>query len=254
MHVRDSFNLTGKKAFITGGTNEIGKSVARSFAEAGADVAIVDMDLAGARKFALELEELGVRSIGVQTDVSSPEEVDRMICTILDEFGTIDIAFNNAGLCITEKAETMSFETWKRIIDINLTGIFLTAQAAGKVMIENGGGSIINTASMSGHIVNASRDQCAYNAAKAAVIQLTKSLAVEWAPYNIRVNCISPGYIDTEAVSESEEWRPVWERLTPMNRRGKPEELSTAVLYLAGYGSSFTTGSDLVIDGAFSSI
>jgi NAD(P)-dependent dehydrogenase (short-subunit alcohol dehydrogenase family) len=254
MHVRDSFNLTGKKAFITGGTNEIGRSVARAFAEAGADVAIVDLDLEGARKFALELEELGIRSIGIQTDVSSPEEVDRMIGTILDEFGTIDIAFNNASLCITEKAETMSFETWKRIIDINLTGIFLTAQAAGKVMIENGGGSIINTASMSGHIVNASQGQCAYNAAKAAVIQLTKSLAVEWAPYNIRVNCISPGYIDTEVVGESEEWRPVWERLTPMNRRGKPEELSTAVLYLAGYGSSFTTGADLVIDGAFSSI
>ena len=251
MGTRESFNLTGKKAFISGGARGIGKSVAHAFAEAGADVAIVDMDLDTARKTAAELEREGIRAIAVRTDVSDPTDVDRMIEAILDEFGTIDIAFNNAGVCVNEKAEEMSFENWKRVIDINLTGIFLTARAAGKVMIKNGGGSIINTASMSGHIVNVPQPQCAYNASKAGVIMLTKSLAVEWAPYNVRVNSISPGYIGTEMTLKAVDWIPEWEALTPMNRMGRPEELAAAVVYLAGYGASFTTGTDLVIDGAF---
>ena len=254
MGTLDSFNLTGKKAFITGGARGIGKSVARAFAEAGADVAIVDMDLRAAQETAAELETLGVRSIAVRTDVSDPADVDRMIETILDEFGTIDIAFNNAGICVNEKAEDMSFETWKRVIDVNLTGIFLTARAAGRVMIKRGGGSIINTASMSGHIVNVPQPQCAYNASKAAVILLTKSLAVEWAPYNVRVNCVSPGYIGTEMTLKAVDWIPTWESLTPMNRMGKPEELTAAIVYLAGYGASFTTGTDLVMDGAFTCV
>lgn len=254
MDTLDGFNLTGKKAFITGGARGIGKSVARAFAAAGADVAIVDMDLKAAQETAAELEEFGVRTISVRTDVSDPADVDRMIDRIVDEFGTIDIAFNNAGICVNEKAEEMTFEHWKRVIDINLTGIFLTAQAAGRVMIRNGGGSIINTASMSGHIVNVPQPQCAYNASKAAVIMLTKSLAVEWAPYNVRVNCVSPGYIGTEMTLKAKDWIPTWEALTPMNRMGKPEELTAAIVYLAGYGASFTTGSDIVIDGAFTCV
>ena len=254
MGTLDSFNLTGKKAFITGGARGIGKSVALAFAEAGADVAIVDMDLDAARGTALELERYGVRSMAVRTDVSDPADVDAMMEAVLDEFGTVDIAFNNAGICINEKAEEMTYEHWKRVIDINLTGIFLTARAAGRVMIKKGGGSIINTASMSGHIVNVPQPQCAYNASKAAVIMLTKSLAVEWAPYNVRVNCISPGYIGTEMTLKAVDWIPQWEALTPMNRMGKPEELTAAIVYLAGYGASFTTGSDLVIDGAFTCV
>jgi NAD(P)-dependent dehydrogenase (short-subunit alcohol dehydrogenase family) len=142
-------------------------------------------------------------------------------------------------------------------MNINLTGTFLTAQAAGKVMIAQGGGSIINTASMSGHIVNVPQPQCSYNASKAGVIQLTKSLAVEWALKNVRVNSISPGYIGTELTLNSPTLKPLiekWNEMAPLKRMGKPEELQGIAVYLASDVSSFATGSDFVVDGAFTCI
>ncbi len=148
----------------------------------------------------------------------------------------------------------MTFEQWKKVIDINLTGVFLTAQAAGKQMLKQGKGSIINTASMSGHIVNVPQPQCAYNASKAGVIQLTKSMAVEWAKKGVRVNCISPGYIGTDLIHSDENLKPLiekWNAMAPMGRLGKPEELQAVCVYLAGDASSFTTGSDFVVDCAF---
>ena len=142
----------------------------------------------------------------------------------------------------------------EKVIDINLTGVFLTAQAAGRVMLRQGFGSIINTASMSAHIVNVPQPQCAYNASKAGVIQLTKSLAVEWAKRGVRVNSISPGYIGTELTLNSPSLKPLieqWNDMAPMGRMGRPEELQSICVYLAGDTSTFTTGSDFVIDGAF---
>lgn len=142
----------------------------------------------------------------------------------------------------------------EKVIDINLTGVFLTAQAAGKQMLKQGKGSIINTASMSGHIVNVPQPQCAYNASKAGVIQLTKSMAIEWADKGVRVNSISPGYIGTELISANKELIPLieqWNAMAPMHRLGKPEELQSICVYLAGDTSSFTTGSDFIVDGAF---
>jgi NAD(P)-dependent dehydrogenase (short-subunit alcohol dehydrogenase family) len=254
MKAIDMFSLVGKKVFVTGGAQGIGKSAAIAFAESGADVAIVDLDEALARKTASEIEALGVRSIAIGCDVTDPASVDAMARRVLEEFGGVDVAFNNAGICINEKAETMSFAQWKKVIDINLTGVFLTAQAAGKIMIAKGGGSIINTASMSGHIVNRPQPQSAYNASKAAVIMLTKSLAVEWAPHGVRVNSISPGYIGTAMTLKATQWIPLWEADTPVKRMGRPEELCAALIYLAGGGSSFTTGTDIVIDGAFTCV
>jgi NAD(P)-dependent dehydrogenase (short-subunit alcohol dehydrogenase family) len=177
-----------------------------------------------------------------------------MMETILERFGRLDAAFCNAGICINEPAEEMSYETWKKVIDVNLNGIFLTDIAAGKQMLRQGGGSIINTASMSAHIVNVPQPQCAYNASKAAVIQLTKSLAIEWAKKGVRVNSISPGYIGTDLVLTSKTLIPLiekWNAMAPMGRLGKPEELESICVYLAGDTSSFTTGSDFIIDGAF---
>ena len=148
----------------------------------------------------------------------------------------------------------MTCEQWNKVININLTGVFLTDIAAGKYMLANGGGSIINTASMSAHIVNVPQPQCAYNASKAGVIQLTKSLAVEWAKRGVRVNSISPGYIGTELILNSPTLIPLiekWNEMAPMGRVGKPEELKAICVYLAGDTSSFTTGSDFIIDGAF---
>jgi len=254
MDIMEKFKLNGKKAFVTGGARGIGKCAAIALAEAGVDVAIVDWDIQEAEKTAKELEAYGGKSIAVKADVTNPDDVNKMIATILEAFGTIDIAFNNAGICINEKAEDMSFESWKKVIDVNLTGVFLTSQAAGRVMIKNGKGSIINTASMSGHIVNLPQPQCAYNASKAGVIMLTKSLAIEWAPYHVRVNSISPGYIATEMTLKATEWIPSWLEASPVKRMGNPEELQGAIIYLASDASTFTTGSDMVIDGAFTCI
>lgn len=255
MGILEKMRLDGKSAFVTGGARGIGKSVATALAEAGADVAIVDIDLDEAQKTAAQIAgETGRKTIALKTDVTDPKEVDAMIDSLLAAFGKIDIAFCNAGICINEPAESMTYEQWMKVINVNLNGVFLTARAAGKVMIQQGGGSIINTASMSGHIVNVPQPQCAYNASKAGVIQLTKSLAVEWATKNVRVNSISPGYIATELISNAPHLVPLiekWNDMAPMHRMGKPEELQAVVVYLAGDCSSFTTGSDFVVDGAF---
>lgn len=254
MSIKDKFELTGKKAYVTGGASGIGKSVAACFAQYGADVAIIDRNLQEAEKAAREIAILGVNTVAIKADVSDPEDVNRMIDKVLDAFGTLDIAFNNAGICENVNAQDMTYDSWKRVIDVNLTGVFLTSQAAGRVMIKKGSGSIINTASMSGHIVNVPQPQCAYNASKAAVIMLTKSLAVEWAKYNVRVNCISPGYIATNMTKKEDPLVPTWLAVSPIKRLGTPEELQGAVLYLASDASSFTTGADFVIDGGFTCI
>ncbi|GAK49165.1 short-chain dehydrogenase/reductase SDR [Candidatus Moduliflexus flocculans] len=251
MNILDQFKLTGKKAFITGGARGIGKSIAMAFAQAGADVAIVDLDLDVAQQTAKELAQFSVNTLAVKTDVTKPDDVNAMMTTILNAFGSVDIVFNNAGICINVNAEEMTYEQWRKVIDINLNGVFLVAQAAGKAMIKQQRGSIINTASMSGHIVNEPQPQCAYNASKAAVIMLTKSLAAEWAPHHVRVNSLSPGYIGTEMTLKATQWIPLWEKRTPMGRMGKPDELQGIVLYLASDVSSYTTGSDFVVDGGF---
>lgn len=251
MNIVDQFKLTGKKAFITGGARGIGKSIAVAFAQAGADVAIVDLDLEVAQQTAAELKQFGVNTLAVKTDVTKPDEVNAMMTTILNAFGSVDVVFNNAGICINVNAEDMTYEQWRKVIDINLNGIFLVAQAAGKAMIKQQRGSIINTASMSGHIVNEPQPQSAYNASKAAVIMLTKSLAAEWAQHHIRVNSLSPGYIGTEMTLKATQWIPQWEKRTPMGRMGKPDELQGIVLYLASDVSSYTTGSDFIVDGGF---
>ncbi|WP_230399438.1 SDR family oxidoreductase [Novisyntrophococcus fermenticellae] len=255
MGIIERMRLDGKRIFVTGGARGIGKSVAAAFAEAGADLAIVDVDIDEARETAKEVsDKTGRKVIAVKTDVTDPEQVEAMVETVVSELGGLEAAFCNAGICINEPAEEMTFEHWKRVIDINLTGVYLTAVAAGKYMMAHGGGSIINTASMSGHIVNVPQPQCAYNASKAGVIMLTKSLAVEWAKKGVRVNCISPGYMGTELINNAPSLAPLieqWNAMAPMGRLGKPEELQSICVYLAGDTSSFTTGSDIVVDGAF---
>lgn len=256
MSILEKMKLNGKTAFITGGARGIGKSVAIGFAQAGANVVISDIDIAEAEKTAHEIAQAeNVKAIAVQTDVTDPDSVNNLINVTKQEFGKLDIAFCNAGICINVPAEQMTPEQWQKVININLTGVFLTAQAAGKLMIEQGnGGSIINTASMSAHIVNVPQPQCAYNASKAGVIQLTKSLAIEWAKHNIRVNSLSPGYIGTELTLNSKDLQPLiktWNEMAPLHRLGTPEELQSVCVYLAGDTSSFTTGADFIVDGAF---
>ena len=255
MGIIEKMRLDGKKGFVTGGARGIGKCTATAFAEAGADVAIVDLDYEEARKTAAELAEItGRKVIAIGTDCTSREQVEAMVEQVTAELGGLDFCHNNAGICINAPAEEMTLEQWNKVININLTGIILTDVAAGKYMLAHGGGSIINTASMSAHIVNVPQPQCAYNASKAGVIQLTKSLAIEWAKRGVRVNSISPGYIGTELTLNSPTLIPLieqWNEMAPLGRMGKPEELEAICVYLAGDTSTFTTGSDFVIDGAF---
>jgi NAD(P)-dependent dehydrogenase (short-subunit alcohol dehydrogenase family) len=254
MGILEKMRLDGKVAFVTGGARGIGKSIATAIAEAGCNVAIVDMDIAEAKKTADEIAGLGVKTIAIQTDVTNEDDVNKMIETILATFGKLDVAYCNAGICMNIPADTMTYNQFKKVIDVNLNGVFLTSQAAAKVMLKQGRGSIINTASMSGHIVNVPQPQCAYNASKAGVIMLTKSMAVEFAKTGVRVNSISPGYIGTDLVMESPTLIPLiekWNALSPIGRLGRPDELQAIAVYLAGDTSDFTTGSDFIIDGAF---
>ncbi len=255
MGIIERMRLDGKKGYVTGGARGIGKCTATAFAEAGADVAIVDIDMETAEATAAEIAEAtGRKVIAVKCDCTKPDEVDAMIETVVRELGGLDFCHNNAGICINAPAEEMTYEQWSKVIDVNLNGIFLTDIAAGRYMLAHGGGSIINTASMSAHIVNVPQPQCAYNASKAGVIQLTKSLAIEWAKRGVRVNSISPGYIGTDLTLSSPTLQPLiekWNAMAPMGRLGKPEELGSICVYLAGDTSTFTTGSDFILDGAF---
>ncbi len=255
MGIMERMRLDGKVAFVTGGARGIGKAIAAAIAEAGSHVAIVDVDIDEAVKTSKEIERsTGVKTVAIKTDVTNQADVDQMIEVILKEFGKLDVAFCNAGICMNIPAEEMTLDQFKKVIDINLTGVFLTSQAAAKVMLKQGKGSIINTASMSGHIVNVPQPQCSYNASKAGVIQLTKSMAIEFAKRGVRVNSISPGYIGTELTLNSPNLRPLiekWNDMAPLGRMGRPDELQAIAVYLAGDTSDFTTGSDFIIDGAF---
>ena len=255
MGIIERMRLDGKKGFVTGGARGIGKCTATGFAEAGADVAIVDLDYETAVKTAAEIAEAtGRKVIAIKCDVTDEADVQRMVDEVVEKLGGLDFCHANAGICINAPADEMTYQQWLKNMDVNINSVFLTDTIAGKYMLAHGGGSIINTASMSGHIVNVPQPQCAYNASKAAVIQLTKSLAVEWAKRGVRVNCISPGYIGTELVLAAPHLRALidqWNAIAPMGRLGKPEELEGICVYLAGDTSTFTTGSDFIVDGAF---
>jgi len=251
MMMNKLFDLTGKNAFITGGSQGIGKTIALAYADFGANVAIANRDIAQAELTCEEIRAKGVKAIAIQTDVTEPEQVNAMVQKVVDEFGSLDIAVNNAGIANLNAAEDISYEDWLQVLDVNLNGVFLCAQAAGKVMLKQGYGSIINTASISASIINVPQKIANYCTSKAGVKHLTKALAVEWAERGVRVNSISPGYIATELVKSLTEYLPTWTEKTPAGRIGTPEDLIGAYVYLASDASKWTTGSDIVIDGGY---
>jgi NAD(P)-dependent dehydrogenase (short-subunit alcohol dehydrogenase family) len=252
MKILECFRLNGKTAFVTGGARGIGKSITEGLAEAGARVAIVDIDREEAEHTAAELAGQGYEACAFQCDVTVQSQVSDMVESVISRWGSLEIAVNNAGRVINTPAEEMTQEQWGAVIDLNLTGVFFCAQAAGKAMIDCGiKGSIINTASMSARIVNHPQPQVAYNASKAGVIMVTKSMAAEWAQYGVRVNSISPGYTGTELVMKLKELHDKWIEATPMKRLAEPDEMKGAVVYLASEASSYVTGHDLVVDGGF---
>lgn len=255
MGILEKMSLKGKKIYVTGGAQGLGKAMATAVAEAGADVAIVDINGDKAQQTADEIAKAtGQKVISVKTDVTNPEQVQNMIDTVVDKLGGLDSVFNNAGMCLNIPADEMSYEDWLKVVNLNLNSIFLCSTAAGRYMIKQGHGSIINTASMSAHIVNRPQPQCSYNATKAGVIQLSKSLAIEWAKKGVRVNTISPGYMGTDLTLSSPDLKPLiktWNDWAPLGRLGKPDELQGMAVYLAGDTSSFSTGDDYLVDGAF---
>ncbi len=255
--ILERFRLDGRVALVTGGGQGIGRGYAHALGEAGAAVAVVDLVLERAETVAHELARKGVDAMAVAADVTKEEQVAAMVDAVVQQWGALTIGVNNAGIGVWADAETMTADAWRRLIDLNLTGVFLCAQAEARVMLPAGYGKIIHTASMSGHIVNTPQNQSAYNASKAGVIHLTRSLAAEWAPRGVRVNSISPGYTRTQLVDdllktpEGQHMAPEWLRLTPMGRMAEVSDLQGALVFLAAPASDFVTGHDIVIDGGY---
>ena len=247
MTVLDSFRLDGKVAVVTGGNRGLGEAFARGLAEAGARVAIAARDHAKSEAVAAELGLLAVR-----TDITEPADVRAMLDAVTRALGPVDVLVNNAGACFHAPALEVSEDEWREVWDVNVDGLWNCSRIVGAQMVERGSGTIINIGSISGMIVNRPQMQPAYNASKAAVHQLTKSLAAEWAPHGVRVNALAPGYVKTEmAPVDRPEFQRHWVEDVPMQRYATPEEISPSVVYLASDASSFMTGSVLVVDGGY---
>ena len=255
--ILDRFGLQGRVALVTGGGQGIGRAFAHALGEAGAAVAVVDLAVDRAEAVAAELASKGIDALALRADVTRSADVRAMVEAVLARWGRLTIGVNNAGIGGWADAETMGEEHWDQVMNLNLKGVFLCAQAQAQVMLTAGYGKIINTASMSGHIVNMPQHQAAYNASKAGVLHLTRTLAAEWAARGVRVNSISPGYMRTallETLLQSPEGQrmvPQWIGMTPAGRLGEVTDLQGAVVYLAAEASDFMTGHDLVIDGGY---
>lgn len=244
------FDLTGQHALVTGAGRGIGLEIARTLRGAGASVTIGEFLEDAGRAAA---EELGGNF--VQVDVRDPKSAARTI-EEAETHAPVDILVNNAGIANNIAAEDASDDDWLNVINVNLNGVFWCCRAAGKKMLARGSGNIVNIASMSGMIVNKPQPQAAYNVSKAGVIMLTKSLAAEWAERGVRVNSVSPGYIGTEmtkAGMSNEDWNRQWLEMTPMGRVGEPADIAHAVLYLGSDAARFATGTNLVVDGGYTS-
>jgi NAD(P)-dependent dehydrogenase (short-subunit alcohol dehydrogenase family) len=255
--ILERFRLDGRVALVTGGGQGIGRAYAHALGEAGAAVAVVELAAERADTVAHELSVKGIESMSVTCDVTDPDQVAAMINTIVDRWGQLTIGVNNAGIGVWADAEVMDLDEWRKVLEVNLNAVFYCAQAEARVMMQEGYGKIINTASMSGHIVNTPQNQAAYNTSKAGVLHLTRSLATEWADRGVRVNSISPGYTRTKLVDDlletpvGQTMLPRWLDLTPMGRMAEVTDLQGAIVYLAAEASDFMTGHDMVIDGGY---
>ena len=252
-NVKDLFSLKGKVASVTGSSGGIGWAVAEAYAQAGADVAIWYNSNPAEEKAEYLSKTYDVKAKAYKCNVSDYKDVERVINQIEEDFGGLDIFVANAGVPWTEGPciDVEGVGDWHKVINLDLSGVYYCAKAAGRIFKKNGKGSFIITASMSGHIANVPQLQAPYNAAKAGCIHFAKSLAVEWAPF-ARVNSVSPGYIATE-ISDfvDKDTKSRWHLLIPLGREGETQELVGAYLYLASDASTYTTGTDILVDGGY---
>ncbi|EPZ47382.1 MULTISPECIES: SDR family NAD(P)-dependent oxidoreductase [Alicyclobacillus] len=255
------FNVSGKTVLITGGARGLGRSYAETFVQHGCNVVLGDVNTEQVKQTAAELQKLAAgetQCIGVGLDVTQEAQVEQVVSDAVQTFGSIDIVVNNAGIVDRVGIEEMTLDAWNRTMGVNLTGVFLVSKHAARAMIERKTrGSIINMASMSGIIVNVPMEQAAYNTSKAAVAMFTKSCAVEWAEYGIRVNAIAPGYMKTDMTGPDFEPGGKYHSLLdmiPMRRLGLPQELNGLALFLASEASSYVTGAVLSVDGGYTLI
>jgi dehydrogenase/reductase SDR family protein 4 len=246
----DVFSLSGKVALVTGGSRGIGKSIAIGLAKFGADVAVTSRKLPDLEEVAAEIKGLGQRSMAVATHVGRMDEINNLVPKVKDEFGKIDILVNNAGTNPTmDPAINIEERAWDSIMNLNLKGLFFLSQAVARLMKEQGGGKIINVASVAGITPDILP---VYSISKAGVIMTTKVMAQQWAQYNIRVNAIAPGLTKTrfsEALWSNPDIAQVVMTRTPLQRVAEPDEMVGAVIFLASDASSYVTGHVLVVDG-----
>lgn len=253
----NKFRLDDRVAVVTGAARGIGFAIAEALAEAGARVVLTDYDAKALDDAVARLAATGAKVEGEVFDVTDPAAAQRVNDAIVARHGHVDVLVNNAGIAISDHpAEDMSDETWSRVIDVNLTGVFRACRAFGRGMLERGGGSIVNIGSMSGFIVNRPQEQVNYNASKAGVHHLTRSLAAEWGARGVRVNAVAPTYIDTEMnqyvhAKENEARLQGWVGNTPMHRLGRVDEIASVVLFLASDAASLMTGAIVLADGGY---
>ena len=252
MKPSELFDLSGKVAIVTGGGSGIGRQMATGLAEAGADVALCARKPERCEEVARELGQLGIRAFGMRCDVRDPAEVQAVVDRTRAEFGRIDVLVNNAGTSWGAPAEDHPLEAWQKVIDVNLTGVFLFAQTVGRVMIEQQGGKIVNITSVAAfggappELMNA----VAYNASKAGVVGFTRDLATKWAEHGINVNAIAPGWFPSDMNKALLDAQPdAYLEHIPLKRFGGPDDLKGAVVFLSSRASDFVTGQVVVVDG-----
>ncbi|MCP3031667.1 SDR family oxidoreductase [Halobacillus sp. A1] len=252
MHIKQLFDLSGKTAIVTGGGRGLGKQIAEGYAESGANVVVCSRKQEACQEVSDELAKIGVESLALKCDITSEEDVQRVVKETVEKFGTIDILVNNSGATWGAPVEEMPLAAWQKVINVNMTGTFLMAQAVGKVMLEQGYGKIINIASVAG--LKGSDPEymntIGYNSSKGAVITFTKDLAVKWGPKGIYVNAIAPGFFPTKMskvlIEKGEE---AFLKGTPLRKFGSENDLKGAAVFLAAPASDYITGDVMIVDG-----
>jgi len=250
--ILDKMSLNGKVGIVTGASKGLGRSMAIGLAEAGADLAIISRGMPDLMKVVEEMKSLGRKVLPISADMTDTKQIADVVQKTLDEFGKIDILINNAGTTIRQNIEDVTEEAWDTVMNLNIRGAFFCAQAVGKVMIKQGKGKIINTASLLSAI--GGPKAVAYSAAKGGIAQITKCMAVEWSKYNINVNAIAPGYFRTPLTQplqdDPERSAKILSRI-PMQRWGEPDDLKGIAVFLSSEASDYVTGQVIFVDGGW---